>query len=940
MALEAFSLIGRIALDGADKVTSGLGDIGKRTKAAGRTMESFGQETFRAMDTVADSTDEVQQAVKAMREEMREAVRQQKRDMGSFRLEQLKTQKAWWDLTKASKNWKGSTSDLMREVTKLGQAQKKANEAMMAHNDIAKMGLLQSIGTMQAMSTQSEKITKNYDRMGKALYGVNKPLLAITDGLENMAKAGQPAALALKMLGANANMKDLQSMIGLITRGLVRFQAVAIASGLALAGMTAALANAAHGEAPDKIREQMAEIENIYDEALEERRADLYEWAGLFEDIDFKPPKKEKLMAALAEQVKIFENWAKNIKDLAKRGVDEGLIRELEEMTPKAAAEVQALSTMTDKELTKYVELWRQKHQQAREKATTELEWLREATDEKIQELKDSMQPLALAWEDFKGSWANALQPFIDSWGQVAAKVVDAGTAVADFFETLNNNDMQWVIQVLGWVVFLFTALTFLLSPLAIGVGLVAGFQAAWASLAPFIMPLVTGLGAMAGTIVLIIAAVAAVVAIIYMLVQGFKDWVNSSEETRAAFEEKVQAMRDKVEPIIEDIKSLFTDGMQMVKDAIKPILDEITAFWDEHGMQVMEAVSNFMGFLGAIFNVVFPIIKFIVMGALNAILGIFSGVFNAIMGIIKIFTGLFTGDFGLMWEGAKQLFFGAIEAIWNYMNLLFIGRILKGVGAFFTFIKGMFTRNWTLLLLKIRTFGQNSLLAIRNFVNGIKTWFTNMKNSAIGIWNGLQLQVAVAVKLLQLKVRSTIQNLSLWVWKTFDTMKTKVATIWNNIKTAMTKPMDSAKKAIGSAIQWIKDKFAGLKLKLPNIKTPKFKIRNWSLNPKNWIKNPPYIDIDWNKRGAFFDQATALQGLGEKGTEAIIPIQNRRYMQPFSQAIAENLAALTGGGAQRVEVPIYLNNREILRAIIPDLDRELKVRQHRQSGLVNRGNL
>lgn len=940
MALEAFSLIGRIALDGADKVTKGLDGIGKRSRQTKTYMESFGNETFKAMDSAVDSTDDMSKAIRAMRDEMKDAMREQKKAMQPFRKQQLDIQKGYWDLNKATKSWKGSTKDLINEINKLGKAEKKINDEMMKMNDIAKMGLLQSIGAMNAMSTQSEKVSQNYDRMGKALYSVNKPLLAITDGLEKMAKAGQPAQIALRQLGAGASMKELNDMIKLINVGLMRFQAVALAAGIALVGFTAAMANAAHGEAPSKIRAQMAEIETIYDEALEERKQQLYEWAGLFENIEFKPINPQSLIDALEGQVQIFDGWAANLKRLAKRGVDEGLLEELRQMTPKAAAEVQALQKMTDAQLTEYVALWNQKHKQVTTQAVSELEFLRQATDRKIKELKASIMPLALAWEDFQATWSDALQPFVESWGKVAAKVVEAGTAIGDFFVTLNENDMSWVITALGWFTYLFTALTLLLSPLAIGIGLAGGFAAAWASLSPFIMPLLAGLAAMSGSIVLIIAGAAALIAIVMMLVNSFKNWVNSSEEVRAGVMEKITAIQEGTGEILEKLKGLWDDGMKMINDAVQPILAELTAFWNEHGMQVMTAVQNFMSFLGTIFSVVFPIIKFIVLGALNAILGIFSGVFNAIMGIIKIFTGLFTGDFGLMWEGAKQLFFGAIQAIWNYMNLLFIGRILKGVGAFFMSMKKFFVDGFTILKFRVQYFVKDALLKIKSFVDGVKNWFTNMKNSAIGIWNSLKLQVSMAVEILKTRALLHIRNMVMEAKSKFESIRSTATKIFNKVKDAITKPIESAKKGIGKAVDWIRDKFNALKLKLPKIKLPKFKIKNWSINPKNWIKAPPYIDIDWHKKGAFFDKATVMQGLGERGREAILPLENRKYMKPFSQAVAENLAALTGGGTQRIEIPVMLNNREILRAIIPDLDRALKTRQNINGGLVNRGNL
>ena len=310
-------------------------------------------------------------------------------------------------------------------------------------------------------------------------------------------------------------------------------------------------------------------------------------------------------------------------------------------------------------------------------------------------------------------------------------------------------------------------------------------------------------------------------------------------------------------------------------------------------------------------------------------------------MGIIKIFTGLFTGDFSLMWEGAKQLFFGAIQAIWNYMNLIFIGRILKGIGAFLKLLKTSFKGGLDSIRLNWMYFKDKVIAIVSGFVNSIKTWFTNAKNSAIGIFNTIRLQVSLIIGQLKNNAINILKNMVSNFKSNFNSIKTTATSIFNGVKNAIMNPINAAKNAVLKALSSIKSAFSGLKLKLPKISVPKFRIKNWSMNPKNWIKAPPYIDIDWNARGAFFDQATALQGLGEKGTEAIIPIQNRRFMQPFSQAIAENLAAMTGaGGGQRIEIPVVLNNREILRAILPDLDRELAKRQHRQSGLVNRGNL
>ena len=57
-----------------------------------------------------------------------------------------------------------------------------------------------------------------------------------------------------------------------------------------------------------------------------------------------------------------FVDWQKNITELAKRGINRGLLAELQETGPKAYAEVEALNTLTDVQLNQYVNLWKEKN--------------------------------------------------------------------------------------------------------------------------------------------------------------------------------------------------------------------------------------------------------------------------------------------------------------------------------------------------------------------------------------------------------------------------------------------------------------------------------------------------------------------------------------------------------------------------------------------------
>jgi hypothetical protein len=200
---------------------------------AQRNMTNLGTETQKSAQNITSSLSGVSDETRAMANSMQEAYKQQRKSLAGFREEQMRVQHQYFELAKSSKTYAGTTSQFMDEVLKAGKAQKAVTENMMKNNELLKISFFQTIGTMLARSTQSEKIAQNFDRMNNPLYRVNNGLLRISQGLEGIARQGQPAVLALKMLGPTANMKELNDMTRLITAGLMRFQMVALIAGVA-----------------------------------------------------------------------------------------------------------------------------------------------------------------------------------------------------------------------------------------------------------------------------------------------------------------------------------------------------------------------------------------------------------------------------------------------------------------------------------------------------------------------------------------------------------------------------------------------------------------------------------------------------------------------------------------------------------------------------------
>lgn len=209
------------------------------------------------------------------------------------------------------------------------------------------------------------------------------------------------------------------------------------------------------------------------------------------------------------------------------------------------------------------------------------------------------------------------------------------------------------------------------------------------------------------------------------------------------------------------------------------------------------------------------------------------------------------------------------------------------------------------------------------------------IKNIFSGIWTG--------IKNVASNVGTAMKNI---LGKHWDTIKDKTSKTWNKIKDAIMKPINAAKDAVKKVVDKIKGFFDNLKLKIPKIKTPHFKLKNASLNPKDWIeKGVPKLSIEWYKEGAVLNKPTAfginpstnsVMAGGEAGKEAIAPIDT---LMGYVQAAVKNetsgmnetlyliLDLLNSFFPQLIDVSrkqIVLNSGVLVGELAPEIDMKL----------------
>lgn len=290
-----------------------------------------------------------------------------------------------------------------------------------------------------------------------------------------------------------------------------------------------------------------------------------------------------------------------------------------------------------------------------------------------------------------------------------------------------------------------------------------------------------------------------------------------------------------KIKKVVEDIKiyfgAVFTNIQQMLEVAIEiakgvfstlapyviPIISKIvkalgdigkslTLFWEQNGKQIIQAIKNFFVFIQPVVKIVMTLM----MSFIDNVIGLVKGLLNAIQGAIKIFTGLFTGDFSKMWEGVKQLFWGSIQAVWNWIQILFFKRILEGVKGLWTgfsgSIKGLWESTKTFFTEGIsKTWDKlvNWVVNLLGKVGNLKTTFGNFIQN---MWNSVKNFFSNGVGDTWNKVVGWVKNIFNKATELKNKVSNVIGNLWNGIK-------DTFRRGIDTVFNW----FSELPTKMKN---------------------------------------------------------------------------------------------------------------------------
>lgn len=386
---------------------------------------------------------------------------------------------------------------------------------------------------------------------------------------------------------------------------------------------------------------------------------------------------------------------------------------------------------------------------------------------------------------------------------------------------------------------------------------------------------------------------------------------------------------------ILDIFIGLFTGNWSQawtgVKEVFSSIWNGISSYFTNI-LNVIKGVADVvLGWFGTNWTTVWTNIKAFFEGIWNGIVTFFTGIWEtiknvvqfaiiAIGSIISAAVDIITLPFQFIWENCKEI----VTAAWNKIKAVVstvLSAISTVISTIMNAIKTVISTVWTAISTKISTV----LNTIKSIVT---TVFSAIKSVATTAWNGIKSAISTVVDGIKNKVSTVFNSVKSTVSSVFNGIKSTATSVWNGIKSAIITPIEAAKNKVQSVVNAIKGFFSGMKLSLPHIKLPHFRVSGkLSIAPPS----VPHLSIDWYKEGGIMTGPTIfgmngsnLMAGGEAGAEAILPLAgfykqleamisnhlNTSAMEKYLAVIADNSSK-----------GIYLEDGTLVGHLLPSID-------------------
>ena len=181
-----------------------------------------------------------------------------------------------------------------------------------------------------------------------------------------------------------------------------------------------------------ELNETIQDLEEKRDSAIADRKKDILSSMNNYDAWDASGYTADRLIYNMNTQVEGLKLWENQLQELSGKGLSEGLLQELKEAGPEAAANIYSLNQMTAEQLDEFNKLWEQKQAIADRQAKKDTQATRDAIDQQIsdtrkdykKQLDDLATENASAVAKLNEGLSTGLKSLVEQAGQIGEDIV------------------------------------------------------------------------------------------------------------------------------------------------------------------------------------------------------------------------------------------------------------------------------------------------------------------------------------------------------------------------------------------------------------------------------------------------------------------------------------------------------------------------------------
>ena len=367
------------------------------------------------------------------------------------------------------------------------------------------------------------------------------------------------------------------------------------------------------------------------------------------------------------------------------------------------------------------------------------------------------------------------------------------------------------------------------------------------------------------------------------------------------------QGFCDGLKALWEGLKADFQTAVEMIGQR----MEESAAQWEVFKSNVKAAVDGVKDAVAKVAKKVTDTLDKIKQGLVKT--------FNAIKSALNTAKGAWKS----FWDSVKAAVDNAKAAVGNAMNAIksTVTKVSNTLKSIVSSVCG--------------AIGRTVSTAVNTAKTTVQTAWNNITSATRNAWNNIKSAVSNAINGAKSTVQSVANAIRSAVSNAFNSARSAASSAFSGIRSTVTTAINAAKNAVSTAVSAIKSLIANCKPKFPSIKAPDFgsiksavsnaianikaklsganlslpKIRfphiplphftvtdgqfPWGIGGKGSM---PKFHVSWYAKGGVFDNP-AIIGVGESGTEAVLPLNAGVYRQIARGIMAE------GGAVEGVTI-------------------------------------